>query len=35
MKKEKIKDQLDWISMIVPLAVVLVVCVLFMVFPEQ
>ena len=35
MKKEKIKDQLDWISMIVPLTVVLVVCVLFMVFPEQ
>lgn len=35
MKKEKIKDQLDWISMIVPLAVVLVVCVLFVVFPEQ
>ena len=35
MKKEKIKDQLDWISMIVPLTVVLIVCVLFMVFPEQ
>lgn len=35
MKKDKIKDQLDWISMIVPLAVVLVVCVLFMVFPER
>lgn len=35
MKKEKISDQLDWISMIIPLAVVLVVCVLFMVFPEQ
>ena len=35
MKKDKIKDQLDWISMIVPLAVVLVVCVLFMVFPAR
>ena len=35
MKKEKLTSQLDWISMIVPLVVVSVICVVFMVFPEQ
>lgn len=35
MKKEKMKNQLDWISMIVPLTVVVAVCILFMLFPEQ
>lgn len=35
MKKEKLTAQLDWVSMIVPLAVVSIICVVFMVFPEQ
>jgi BCCT family betaine/carnitine transporter len=35
VKKEKLTSQLDWVSMIVPLAVVSVICVVFMVFPDQ
>lgn len=36
MKKTESKsERFDWISMIVPLAVVLVICILFMVFPEN
>lgn len=35
MKKEKLTTQLDWVSMIVPLAVVSGICAVFMVFPEQ
>ena len=35
MKSQKLKDQLDWVSIIVPLVVVLTICVLFMKFPVQ
>lgn len=35
MKKEKLRDQLDWVSLVVPLVVVLAVCILFMAFPES
>lgn len=35
MKKGKLSSQLDWISMIVPLGVMLVVCIVFMIFPEH
>lgn len=34
MKKNTLKKELDWVSMLVPLAIVLTVCALFMIFPE-
>ena len=34
MKKDTLKRELDWVSMLVPLAIVLTVCALFMIFPE-
>lgn len=34
MKKNALKKELDWVSMLVPLAIVLTVCALFMIFPE-
>ena len=34
MKKDTLKRELDWVSMLVPLAIVLTVCALFMFFPE-
>lgn len=35
MRKEKLSSQLDWVSMIVPLAGVLLICVVFVLCPEQ
>ena len=34
MKKNTLKKELDWVSVLVPLAIVLTVCALFMIFPE-
>ena len=34
MKKNTLKKELDWVSMLAPLAIVLTVCALFMIFPE-
>lgn len=31
MKKNALKKELDWVSMLVPLAIVLTVCALFMI----
>lgn len=35
MKKEKLSTQLDWISMIIPLIVVSLICVVFIIFPVE
>lgn len=35
MKKNALKKELDWFSMLVPLAIVLAVCALFVIFPEE
>ena len=35
MKKEKLSTQLDWISMIIPLMVVSLICVVFIIFPVE
>ena len=34
MKKDTLKREIDWVSMLVPLAIVLTVFELFMIFPE-
>mgnify|MGYP001485374454 CR=1 FL=1 len=35
MKKNALKKELDWFSMLVPLAIVLAICALFVIFPEE
>lgn len=35
MRKEKLSEQLDWTAMSLPLVGISVICVIFMVFPEQ
>lgn len=33
--QQKLRDQTDWFAMIVPLCIIIILCVLFMVLPEQ
>lgn len=35
MKKERLANQLDWVSMLIPLAVVMGLCSLFMLYPKE
>lgn len=34
-KQEKLQDQIDWFSMIVPLCIVIILCAVFMILPGQ